>query len=104
MALELCLAGKKFVAGVGNSSKCLGAPILMNRPQVLIVFKGKKCLLIFFTALKRSPTSRAEQQLNFLNERMNEYKQAALKAKKNRDIELAKKYLRIAKVVILFFI
>lgn len=52
-----------------------------------------------FTALKRSPTSRAEQQLNFLNERMNEYKQAALKAKKNRDIELAKKYLRIAKVV-----
>lgn len=48
-------------------------------------------------SLKRSPTSRAEQQLNFLNERMNEYKQAALKAKKNRDIELAKKYLRIAK-------
>lgn len=76
----------------------------MNRPQVLIVFKGKKCLLISFTALKRSPTSRAEQQLNFLNERMNEYKQAALKAKKNRDIELAKKYLRIAKVVIYFIL
>lgn len=57
-----------------------------------------------FTALKRSPTSRAEQQLNFLNERMNEYKQAALKAKKNRDIELAKKYLRIAKVVIYFIV
>ncbi|XP_078317784.1 coiled-coil and C2 domain-containing protein 1-like isoform X2 [Crassostrea virginica] len=48
-------------------------------------------------SLKRSPTSRAEQQLNFLTDRMNEYKQAALKAKRNKDIELAKKYLRIAK-------
>lgn len=70
----------------------------------MIVLRDKNSLGMSFTALKRSPTSRAEQQLNFLNERMNEYKQAALKAKKNRDIELAKKYLRIAKVVILFFI
>lgn len=70
----------------------------------MIVLRDKHFFGMSFTALKRSPTSRAEQQLNFLNERMNEYKQAALKAKKNRDIELAKKYLRIAKVVILFFI
>lgn len=67
-------------------------------------FEGWKFPGISFTALKRSPTSRAEQQLNFLNERMNEYKQAALKAKKNKDIELAKKYLRIAKVVIYFIL
>lgn len=52
----------------------------------------------FYTALKRSPTSRAEQQANFLSDRMNEYKQAALKAKKSNEIELAKKYMRIAKV------
>ena len=49
-------------------------------------------------ALKKSPTSRAEQQAYFLTERMNEYKQAAIAAKRNNDIELAKKYLRIAKV------
>jgi hypothetical protein len=30
---------------------------------------------------------------------MNEYKQAALKAKRSNDIELAKKYMRIAKVL-----
>ncbi|XP_048761328.1 coiled-coil and C2 domain-containing protein 1-like isoform X2 [Ostrea edulis] len=48
-------------------------------------------------SLKRSPTSRAEQQANFLSDRMNEYKQAALKAKKSNEIELAKKYMRIAK-------
>lgn len=70
----------------------------------MIVLRDKNSLGMSFTALKRSPTSRAEQQLNFLNERMNEYKQAALKAKKNRDIELAKKYLRIAKVVIYFIV
>lgn len=70
----------------------------------MIVLRDNNSLGMSFTALKRSPTSRAEQQLNFLNERMNEYKQAALKAKKNRDIELAKKYLRIAKVVIYFIV
>lgn len=68
----------------------------------MIVLRDENFLGYLFTALKRSPTSRAEQQLNFLNERMNEYKQAALKAKKNKDIELAKKYLRIAKVLIYF--
>lgn len=48
-------------------------------------------------SLKKSPTSRAEQQAYFLKERMGEYRQAALKAKQNNDIEMAKKYIRIAK-------
>ena len=48
--------------------------------------------------LKRSPSSRADQQAQFLRERMQEYKMAAFNAKKNNDIELAKKYLRLAKV------
>ncbi|XP_063404582.1 coiled-coil and C2 domain-containing protein 1-like isoform X4 [Mytilus trossulus] len=48
-------------------------------------------------AFKRSPSSRAEQTSHFLSERMNEYRTAALQAKKNNDIELAKKYIRIAK-------
>ncbi|KAK3090097.1 hypothetical protein FSP39_009170 [Pinctada imbricata] len=48
-------------------------------------------------SLKKSPTSRAEQQAYFLTDRMNEYKQAALKAKRSNNIELAKKYIRIAK-------
>ena len=51
-----------------------------------------------FTVLKRSPSSRADQQASFLRERMSEYKTAAFNAKKKGDIELAKKYLRLAKV------
>jgi hypothetical protein len=35
---------------------------------------------------------------------MNEYRNAALKAKRNNDIELAKKYIRISKVYINCFI
>ncbi|KAK3612667.1 hypothetical protein CHS0354_042193 [Potamilus streckersoni] len=48
-------------------------------------------------ALKRSYSSRADYQANFLKERMLEYKNAAIQAKKNNNIELAKKYLRQAK-------
>lgn len=48
-------------------------------------------------SFKRSPSSRAEQTSHFLTERMNEYRTAALQAKKNNDLELAKKYIRIAK-------
>ncbi|KAL3868975.1 hypothetical protein ACJMK2_041720 [Sinanodonta woodiana] len=48
-------------------------------------------------ALKRSYSSRADYQANFLKERMQEYKNAAIQAKKNNNIELAKKYLRQAK-------
>ena len=42
--------------------------------------------------------SRAQQQASFLRERQSNFKQAALKAKQNGDMELAKKYLRQAKV------
>lgn len=55
-------------------------------------------IYINYLAFKRSPSSRAEQTSHFLSERMNEYRTAALQAKKNNDIELAKKYIRIAKV------
>ncbi|OWF41938.1 Coiled-coil and C2 domain-containing protein 1-like [Mizuhopecten yessoensis] len=48
-------------------------------------------------SVKKSPSSRAEQQAYLLRERMNEYRQAAVKAKKSNDLELAKKYMRIAK-------
>ncbi|CAG5121470.1 unnamed protein product [Candidula unifasciata] len=41
--------------------------------------------------------SRQEQQLAFLKERMAEFKQAAMNAKKSHDIELAKKYIRMMK-------
>jgi coiled-coil and C2 domain-containing protein 1 len=41
---------------------------------------------------------RADQQTQFLKERMQEYKMAAINAKKNNDIALAKQYLRMAKV------
>ncbi|KAK2581872.1 hypothetical protein KPH14_002334 [Odynerus spinipes] len=42
-------------------------------------------------------TSRAEKQMQLLQQRQHEYKQAALKAKKDGDIELARDYLRQAK-------
>ena len=42
--------------------------------------------------------SRAEQQTIFLQERQLQFRKAALAAKKNGDMELAKKYLRYAKV------
>lgn len=41
--------------------------------------------------------SRSEQQTLFLQERQLQFKKAAFQAKKNGDIELAKKYLRMAK-------
>lgn len=42
-------------------------------------------------------TSRAEKQLALLQQRQHELKQAALNAKKEGDIELARSYLRQAK-------
>ncbi|XP_052264648.1 coiled-coil and C2 domain-containing protein 1-like isoform X2 [Dreissena polymorpha] len=47
--------------------------------------------------LKRGGSVRADQQTQFLRERMQEYKNAAIAAKKNNDIALAKQYLRMAK-------
>ena len=43
--------------------------------------------------------SRSEQNAMFLTERQLAFKKAALTAKQNGDMELAKKYLRMAKVV-----
>ena len=63
-----------------------------------VVYKGLKLISNLVTVLKRSPSSRADQQAQLLRERMQEYKTAAFTAKKNGDIELAKKYLRMAKV------
>ncbi len=45
-----------------------------------------------------SVLSRAEQQAIFLQDRQLAFKKAALQAKTNGDMELAKKYLRMAKV------
>ncbi|RUS89573.1 hypothetical protein EGW08_002691 [Elysia chlorotica] len=46
---------------------------------------------------RKSMHSRQEQQLAFLKERMSEFKQAAMQAKKNHDLELAKQYVRMMK-------
>lgn len=43
---------------------------------------------------------RNEQQLNFLLERQKEFKTAALKAKKAGDIDEAKQWLRMSKVLL----
>ncbi|ESO95891.1 hypothetical protein LOTGIDRAFT_175058 [Lottia gigantea] len=45
----------------------------------------------------RKSHSKADHQLVFLKERYEEFKTCALNAKKNNDLELAKKYLRIMK-------
>ena len=42
--------------------------------------------------------SRAEQQAAFLEQRQAQFKRAALQAKNSGDMELAKKYMRMAKV------
>lgn len=42
--------------------------------------------------------SKTEQNACFLQERQLQYKQAAMQAKKNGDVELAKEYLRKMKV------
>ena len=52
------------------------------------------------SASRKSLGSRSEQQLAFLRERQGEFKQAALNAKKNHDLELAKKYVRMMKVIL----
>ena len=48
---------------------------------------------------KSTYRSRQELQVNFLLERMGEFRSAALKAKKNNDLELAKHYIRVMKVL-----
>lgn len=71
---------------------------LKERPQYALVICRKKSDLHvsnFFTA---SILSRAEQQAIFLQDRQLAFKKAALQAKTNGDMELAKKYLRMAKV------
>ncbi|XP_050400468.1 coiled-coil and C2 domain-containing protein 1-like isoform X2 [Patella vulgata] len=45
----------------------------------------------------RKGHSKSDQQLAFLKERSEEFKVCALNAKKNNDLELAKKYIRIMK-------
>lgn len=44
--------------------------------------------------------SRSEQNATFLLNRQNQFKKAAISAKDSGNIELAKKYLRMAKVII----
>ncbi|XP_014774893.1 coiled-coil and C2 domain-containing protein 1-like [Octopus bimaculoides] len=46
---------------------------------------------------RRSISSRQEQHIAFLKERMAEYRQAAIQARKNQNMELAKAYLRQVK-------
>jgi len=50
-----------------------------------------------------SAHSRSEQNAVFLLNRQNQFKQAAMSAKASGNIELAKKYLRMAKVIIIAF-
>jgi len=45
-----------------------------------------------------SAHSRSEQNATFLMNRQNEFKRAAMSAKASGNMELAKKYLRMAKV------
>ena len=73
---------------------------LIERAQyVLVIYRRKSLLNLhvsnFFTV---SILSRAEQQAIFLQDRQLAFKKAALQAKTNGDMELAKKYLRMAKV------
>ena len=56
------------------------------------------CCCLSGTASRKSGHSRQEQQLGFLRERMEEFRTAALQAKKNKDLELAKQHIRMMKV------
>ncbi|XP_063606025.1 coiled-coil and C2 domain-containing protein 1-like isoform X2 [Penaeus indicus] len=47
--------------------------------------------------VRKAPQSRVEKQLAFLLKRQNQFKQAALEAKKRGEIEQAKEYLRMSK-------
>ncbi|XP_067001233.2 coiled-coil and C2 domain-containing protein 1-like isoform X2 [Anabrus simplex] len=49
------------------------------------------------TNVRKSPQSRQEKQLSFLIARQREFKEAALKAKQNGELNQAKEYLRLAK-------
>ena len=51
-------------------------------------------------SLSVSTHSRSEQNAAFLLNRQNEFKRAAMSAKASGNIELAKKYLRMAKVIV----
>jgi uncharacterized membrane protein len=63
------------------------------RPRLVVDIQLFLCILFAASAY-----SRAEQQTTFLLDRQMQFKQAAMAAKTSGDIELAKKYLRLAKV------
>ena len=65
---------------------------------VFLLVRLVRSWLPLFSAQKKSHSTRSQQQEIFLRERYAEFKEAALNAKKNNDIELAKKYLRLMKV------
>ncbi|XP_076249320.1 lethal (2) giant discs 1 isoform X2 [Calliopsis andreniformis] len=67
----------------GDKSTSPKSPVSPSRVQI-----GRK---------QNQKTSRADKQLTFLQQRQHELKQAALDAKKDGDIELARTYLRQAK-------
>lgn len=52
---------------------------------------------MIFIPVRKAPQSRVEKQLAFLIKRQNQFKQAALEAKKRGEIEQAKEYLRMSK-------
>ncbi|KAL5022471.1 hypothetical protein ScPMuIL_001626 [Solemya velum] len=89
---RLPLPGARSPGGQITPTKPVPAPRQSVSPQSTSVHQQQKT-----ASMKKSPSSRAEQQAVFLRERMEEYKMAALQAKKNRDLELAKKYMRLAK-------
>ncbi|KAI0228023.1 Coiled-coil and C2 domain-containing protein 1-like [Lamellibrachia satsuma] len=73
-------------------------PSSTNMPSKAVSPPGvKKTTPSRLESSKRQSGSRAQQQASFLRERQMQFKQAALKAKQNGEVELAKKYLRQSK-------
>lgn len=78
---------------------CLNNPFLFPLYYAhLVSIEEKFLFVLIFPVSRKSTSSRQEQQLGFLKERMEEFRTAALQAKKNKDLELAKQYIRMMKV------
>ena len=73
-------------------------------PHVLrhVLLCQSSCPIAYLCAAVSMSHSRADQQAAFLEDRQAQFKAAAIQAKASGDMELAKKYLRMAKVLLKF--
>lgn len=88
--------------GIPSSEHCITVFLVVLEDILCITWPLSKhwtllTLCFLDCIVRKNPQSRQEKQLVFLVARQKEFKEAALQAKRNGEINQAKEYLRLAK-------